>query len=161
MGNIIKCITCGFEHDDSDPGCVICEPDKFPGPTAEDMLACELGAHRFFAGISRDGYAKEISGRILTAFRELRDERDALREDVEAQEKSTELRANINRWLKSDVGTKCQETGILSDQSYGQYLRHRLERAFLAGWNAAERDKKSVEQTKTPRHGAEAGGESA
>ncbi|HET6456306.1 MAG TPA: hypothetical protein VFI02_18015 [Armatimonadota bacterium] len=81
MGNIIKCITCGFEHDDSDPGCVICEPDKFPGPTAEDMLACELGAHRFFAGISRDGYAKEISGRILTAFRELRDERDALREE--------------------------------------------------------------------------------
>jgi len=92
MGNIIKCITCGFEHDDSDPGCVICEPDKFPGPTAEDMLACELGAHRFFAGISRDGYAKEISGRILTAFRELRDERDDRRKAL-AQEIAIGLEA--------------------------------------------------------------------
>ena len=48
-----------------------------------------------------------------------------------------------DEWLKSDVGTRCQETDILSDLSYGQYLRHRLEHAFLAGWNAAERDKKS------------------
>ena len=73
----MKCPKCGIELYETDPGCVVCEPEKFPDPTAEEMLAMELGAHRFFAGIGDDGYAKKISGRILAAFRALREERDA------------------------------------------------------------------------------------
>lgn len=38
-----------------------------------------------------------------------------------------------DRWLQSDEGEKCS-TG----QTHGQYLRNRIERAFIAGWEACE-----------------------
>lgn len=42
-------------------------------------------------------------------------------------------------WLASDVGRRCAEGG-----TYGQYLRNRLEAAFVAGWLAKEAVLRSV-----------------
>ena len=38
-----------------------------------------------------------------------------------------------DKWLLSDEGKRCCE-----DTAQGQYLQHRLELAFIAGWDARE-----------------------
>lgn len=38
-----------------------------------------------------------------------------------------------DRWLSNDEGKSCCD-----GNAKGQYLQNRLERAFMAGWNACE-----------------------
>lgn len=45
-----------------------------------------------------------------------------------------------DKWLESEEGVKCQ-----SGQPQGQYLRNRLERAFLAGYAAAKEAEHAAE----------------
>jgi len=40
-------------------------------------------------------------------------------------------------WLESPTGKKC-----LDGTAQGKYLEHRLEYAFMAGWNACEENEK-------------------
>ena len=43
-----------------------------------------------------------------------------------------------DKWMDSERGRKCAE-GVTN----GQYLRNRLEVAFIAGWNAGEKHAKA------------------
>lgn len=45
-----------------------------------------------------------------------------------------------DKWLQSKDGEECS-TG----QTSGQYLRNRVERAFIAGWNACDQALKEGE----------------
>ena len=45
----------------------------------------------------------------------------------------SELAKARDKWLRSEDGKKC-----IAGHTYGQYLRNRIERAFIAGWDARE-----------------------
>lgn len=44
-----------------------------------------------------------------------------------------------DKWLKSKVGKGC-----CRGTTTGQYLQNRLERAFIAGWDAYEKNQREV-----------------
>ena len=45
----------------------------------------------------------------------------------------SELAKARDKWLESDEGTGCS-----AGRAHGQYLRNRIEKAFIAGWEACE-----------------------
>lgn len=45
-----------------------------------------------------------------------------------------------DEWIESEEGKQCAEV----PGAYGQYLRNRLVRAFIAGWNAARAHNRST-----------------
>ena len=49
----------------------------------------------------------------------------------------SELAKARDRWLQSEEGEECS-TG----ETRGQYLRNRIERAFIAGWDACKKTPK-------------------
>ena len=49
-----------------------------------------------------------------------------------------------DKWLVSDEGKKCCE-----DQASNQFLRNRLVSAFIAGWDACEKQNKLPKNSKS------------
>lgn len=53
----------------------------------------------------------------------------------------SELAKARDRWLESEDGKECCRA-----MAQGQYLRNRIERAFIAGWDACEKLLKQKEK---------------
>lgn len=56
-----------------------------------------------------------------------------------------DLRNNLakarDEWLKSPQGKQMLEQSIVKDNEKLVYLRNRIAAAFIAGWNAKEKDR--------------------
>jgi hypothetical protein len=67
--------------------------------------------------------------------------------EAEERTMSSDLRSPLakarDEWIESDAGQSCCDD---STRVYGQYLRNRLERAFLAGARYAEKAKEAEER---------------
>jgi len=68
---------------------------------------------------------------------------------IEAKQLREEMKSDLakarDEWLKSSIGEQC-----CKGSPSGQYLQHRLEAAFIAGWGAYEKAQREVQENRSP-----------